>query len=164
MKNKKTVWIIAMISFVALAMSCNDQSSKSSNQTNTDKMEKTYNPVVYFEIPVTDMDRAIKFYQAVFNLDFEKEVIDNNEMALFPFVDESKGITGALAKGEIYKPTNDGVVIYFKTENINETLKLAVANGGQILYPKTSNGDLGFVAEFEDSEGNRIALHQSVAK
>jgi predicted enzyme related to lactoylglutathione lyase len=65
-----------------------------------------------------------------------------------------------LAKGDIYKPTKDSVVIYFKTENIYETLKLAISNGGQILYPKTDNG-IGFVAEFEDTEGNRIALYQS---
>jgi hypothetical protein len=39
-------------------------------------------------------------------------------------------------------------------------LKLATANSGQILYPKTDNG-IGYVAEFEDSEGNRIALFQS---
>jgi hypothetical protein len=51
-------------------------------------------------------------------------------------------------------------VIYFKTENIEETLKLATLNGGQILYPKTDNG-MGLVAEFEDTEGNRIALYQS---
>jgi predicted enzyme related to lactoylglutathione lyase len=51
-------------------------------------------------------------------------------------------------------------VIYFKTENIDETLKLATSNNGQILYPKTDNG-IGYVAEFEDSEGNRIALFQS---
>jgi hypothetical protein len=81
-------------------------------------------------------------------------------MALFPFADENLGISGALAKGEIYKPTKDGVLIYFKTENIDETLKLATANSGQILYPKTDNG-IGYVAEFEDSEGNRIALFQS---
>ncbi|TRX60886.1 VOC family protein [Fulvivirga sp. M361] len=123
---------------------------------------KSYNPVVYFEIPVTDVDRAIRFYSSVFNVKFEKDSIDHNEMALFPFSDDSFGISGALAKGEIYRPTKDGVVIYFRTENIDETLKLATENGGQVLYPKTSNGDLGFVAEFEDSEGNRIALHQSI--
>jgi hypothetical protein len=89
-----------------------------------------------------------------------KEIIDKNEMALFPFVDENSGISGALAKGEIYKPTKDGVVIYFKTENIEQTLQLATSNGGQILYPKTDNG-IGLVAEFEDTEGNRIALYQS---
>ena len=123
-------------------------------------MVKTSNPVVYFEIPVTDIERAIKFYRTVFNFDFDREIIDNNEMALFPFADENTGISGALAKGEIYKPTKDGVVIYFKTENIEETLKLATLNGGQILYPKTDNG-MGLVAEFEDTEGNRIALYQS---
>ena len=123
-------------------------------------MTKKSNPVVYFEIPVHDIERAMKFYKAVFNFDFAKEIIDNNEMALFPFADESSGISGALAKGEIYKPTKDGVVIYFKTENIDEALKSATSNGGQILYPKTDNG-IGFVAEFEDTEGNRIALYQS---
>jgi predicted enzyme related to lactoylglutathione lyase len=123
-------------------------------------MTKKSNPVVYFEIPVANIDRAIKFYKAVFHFDFDQENIDNNEMALFPFVDENSGISGALAKGEIYKPTKDGVVIYFKTENIDETLKLAISNGGQILYSKTDNG-IGLVAEFEDTEGNRIALYQS---
>lgn len=123
-------------------------------------MVKKSNPVVYFEIPVTDIERAIKFYRTVFNFDFDREIIDNNEMALFPFADENTGISGALAKGEIYKPTKDGVVIYFKTENIEETLKLATLNGGQILYPKTDNG-MGLVAEFEDTEGNRIALYQT---
>ncbi len=122
---------------------------------------KVANPVVYFEIPVTDMNRAMQFYKSVFSFDFEQTLIDHNEMALFPFSDESKGISGALAKGEIYKPTHNGVVIYFRTDSIDKTLSLVTANGGKVLYPKTSNGDLGFVAEFEDSEGNRIALHQS---
>ena len=146
-----------------LSISCkNDKTSKEAH--NFKDMKNYDNPVIYFEIPVTDMERAIKFYKAVFSFQFEKEVIDNNEMALFPFSDEGKGISGALAKGEIYKPTRNGVVIYFKTKDIQKTLEVAVANGGKILYPKTSNGDLGFVAEFEDSEGNRIALHQSITK
>ncbi|MFY7787524.1 MAG: VOC family protein [Thermoflexibacteraceae bacterium] len=127
-------------------------------------MKNLYNPVVYFEIPVSDMDRAVKFYKTVFAFDFEKATIDHNEMALFPFTDAYKGISGALAKGEIYKPSHNGVVIYFRSTDIDKTLKLAVENGGKILYPKTSNGELGFVAEFEDSEGNRIALHQSINK
>jgi predicted enzyme related to lactoylglutathione lyase len=124
-------------------------------------MTKKSNPVVYFEIPVNNMDRAINFYKAVFHFEFDKEIIDGNEMASFPFTEGSSGISGALAKGEIYKPTKDGIVIYFKTESIDETINLALANGGQILYPKTDNG-IGFVAEFEDTEGNRIALFQSL--
>lgn len=146
--------------FIQLLLSCGDNSKTAIKQTEKEIMTKKSNPVVYFEIPVNDIDRAIKFYKTVFNFNFDIETIDNNEMALFPFADENSGISGALAKGEIYKPTKDGVVIYFNTENIDETLKLATANGGQILYSKTDNG-IGLVAEFEDTEGNRIALYQS---
>ncbi|WP_422858662.1 VOC family protein [Flagellimonas sp. S174] len=123
-------------------------------------MTKKSNPVVYFEIPVTELDRAVKFYRAVFDFNFTKEVIDHNEMALFPFFEIGSGISGALAKGETYKPTKDGVVIYFNTMDIDSTLRLIIDNGGKILYQKTSIGELGTVAEFKDSEGNRIALHQ----
>jgi predicted enzyme related to lactoylglutathione lyase len=147
---------------IHLTSACADKPKNTYKQKESNTMTKKYNPVVYFEIPVTNMERAIKFYKSVLHFSFEKEVIDNNEMALFPFSDENAGISGALAKGEIYKPTKDGVVIYFNTLNIDETLKRAVENGGQLLYPKTSIGDLGFVAEFQDSEGNRIALHQSI--
>ncbi len=118
------------------------------------------NPVVYFEIPVLDLERAIAFYSAVFDFTFEKNIIDHNEMAFFPFEDGARGITGALAKGEIYVPTMQGVLVYFGTDDIDAILHKAVEAGGEILYPKTSNGELGHVAEFKDSEGNRIALHQ----
>jgi len=148
------------VGIIPLLVSCGDSSKTTANQTGMSAMKEKTNPVVYFEIPVTDVDRAINFYKAVFHLDFEKEVIDNNEMAFLPFPDQRSGISSALAKGDIYKPTIDGVVIYFATENIDETMKRAVQNGGQILYSKTDNG-LGFVAEFKDTEGNRIALYQA---
>ncbi|WP_326984914.1 VOC family protein [Chryseobacterium sp. MYb264] len=121
------------------------------------------NRVVYFEIPVTDLKRAEKFYTHVFNFTFESEIIDNYEMALFPFKNENSGITGALAKGDVYKPTKDGVIIYFKTDNIDASLNSVIKHGGKVLYPKTINKNHGFaVAEFEDSEGNRIALHENL--
>jgi uncharacterized protein len=146
--------------FIQILSSCNEYKNKSTQQVNNDKIQKKSNPVVYFEIPVIDIDRATKFYSTVFNFKFDTTIIDNNKMALFPFTEEKSGISGALAMGEIYKPTKDGVLIYFNTVNIDETLRLANTNGGQILYPKTDNG-IGLVAEFEDTEGNRIALYQS---
>ncbi len=149
--------------FIQILSSCNEYKNKSTQQVNNDKIQKKSNPVVYFEIPVIDIDRATKFYSTVFNFKFDTTIIDNNKMALFPFTEEKSGISGALAMGEIYKPTKDGVLIYFNTVNIDETLRLANANGGQILYPKTDNG-IGLVAEFEDTEGNRIALYQSKEK
>ena len=149
--------------FIQILNSCNEDKNKSTQQVNKDIIQKKSNPVVYFEVPVIDMERATKFYSTVFNFKFDTTIIDNNKMALFPFTEEKSGISGALAMGEIYKPTKDGVLLYFNTVNIDETLRLANANGGQILYPKTDNG-IGLVAEFEDTEGNRIALYQSKEK
>lgn len=121
------------------------------------------NPVVYFEIPVNDLERAEAFYSAVFNFSFDKEIIDHYEMALFPFEEKNSGITGALAKGDVYQPTKNGVIIYFKTENMDTTLEKVLQHNGKILYPKRIDEKYGFaVAEFEDSEGNRIALHQTI--
>jgi predicted enzyme related to lactoylglutathione lyase len=162
-QRKLQLSIIIIGLFMLMLSSCNSHSNKSTQQVNKDIIQKKSNPVVYFEIPVIDIDRATKFYSTVFNFKFDTAIIDNNEMALFPFTQEDSGISGALAKGEIYKPTKDGVLIYFNTVNIDETLRLANANGGQILYPKTDNG-IGLVAEFEDTEGNRIALYQSKEK
>jgi hypothetical protein len=157
MSGRRNFFLILYTYFIISVLGCNN--SVKLNEDDKTKSTSDFNPVVYFEIPVTNMPRAIAFYSAVFNFSFELENIDNNEMALFPFTETSSGISGALAKGEIYKPTKDGVLIYFKTENIEHTLQLATDNGAKILYPETNNG-IGLVAEFEDTEGNRIALFQ----
>jgi predicted enzyme related to lactoylglutathione lyase len=151
--------VLGLVLFVQILTSCSETPKISTTLLAPDTMENLPNPVVYFEIPVTDIERATQFYKAIFNFSFDKEKIDNNEMALFPFHEKATGISGALAKGEIYKPTIEGVLIYFNTPNIDETLKRATQHGAKVLYPKTDNG-IGFVAEFQDSEGNRIALFQ----
>ena len=117
------------------------------------------NPVFYFEIPVRNMDRAISFYSKTFDMTFERQEIDGNEMALFPYQPSGEGATGALAKGDSYKPSLKGTRVYFSTQDIDATLRNAISSGGRLIYPKTDTGDYGFVAEFEDSEGNCIALH-----
>ena len=152
--KRREFTVIILLHVIVLLSACN-----TNQQSVVKEPMKPSNPVVYFEIPVHDVERAIEFYQAVFQFKFEKTVIDHNEMALFPFVAEGTGISGAFAKGEIYKPTKEGVLIYFHTSDIDGALKLVTTHGGQVLYPKTSNGELGFVAEFEDTEGNRMALH-----
>jgi predicted enzyme related to lactoylglutathione lyase len=130
---------------------------------NAEEDQALPNPVLYFEIPVTDMDRAIAFYQAVFGYDFTRETIDGYDMALFPFSEGGPGATGALAKGDVYVPSLVGPIIYFRVETIDPVLTRAQAQGGEILYPKKDIGPLGFVAEIKDSEGNRIALSQTAA-
>lgn len=117
------------------------------------------NPVGYFEIPANDLDRATRFYERVFGWELERTSIDGHPMALFPYDAAAPGVTGALASGESYVPSRHGPRVYFRTTDIDAVLTRAVQAGGQVLYPKKSIGDLGWVAEFEDSEGNAIALH-----
>ncbi len=121
------------------------------------------NPVGFVEIPVTNLERAIHFYNAVFGYDFKVEDIDGNRMAFSPFDEVKPGACFALTQGEIYVPTHHGAVVYLNTLDIDSTLARATAQGSKQLYPKTAIGPRGFVAEFEDSEGNRIALYQPPA-
>ncbi len=118
------------------------------------------NPVTYFEIPVADMDRAIHFYKTVFGFDFERQIVDGYDMALLPVAEGAPGATGALVKGDVYVPSKNGPIIYFNVEDIDATLEKVKTTAAPILYAKKDVGAFGFVAEFEDSEGNRIALNQ----
>jgi hypothetical protein len=117
------------------------------------------NPVCYFEIPVMNMDRAVGFYQRVFGFEFDRQTVDGYEMAMFPRADDRPGASGALVKGDIYKPSRTGCILYFDVDDIDEVLRLSQAEGATVLYPKKDIGAAGFVAEIEDSEGNRIALN-----
>jgi predicted enzyme related to lactoylglutathione lyase len=118
------------------------------------------NPVVYFEIPVLDLARASGFYSKVFETTLTKDNVDGYQMAFFESSDQSFGATGALVVGDVYIPSHQGCFLYFGVESIDETVARALQHGGSVLYPKKSNGDLGFVAEIQDTEGNRIALHE----
>lgn len=113
----------------------------------------------WFEIPVKDLDRAIKFYEKVFNVKLSSEEVGGMQMALFPFNQDAPGAAGSLIKGESYEPSHAGTVVYFSVEDIPETLRRINANGGKTLMPKTAIGQYGFIAQYEDTEGNRLALH-----
>ena len=104
---------------------------------------------------------AIRFYEAVFLVKLERRKVDGYDMAFFPRADGRPGASGALAKGDVYKPTKDGAILYFDVPDLDAVIARAEANGGAMLYPKKDIGEAGFVAEIADSEGNRIALSQA---
>jgi hypothetical protein len=114
--------------------------------------------VGYFEIPVTDLDRAVAFYEGLLDVRLERAVVDGHPMALFPPAEGVGQATGALAAGDSYVPSVDGTRVYFAVDDVPEVLARGVAAGARVLYPPTSVGDGDEVAELEDSEGNRIAL------
>jgi predicted enzyme related to lactoylglutathione lyase len=117
------------------------------------------NLIAHVEIPVTDMDRAVAFYTTVFATDLERQTIDGYEMALFP-ASEGTGATAALAKGDVYRPSKAGAIVYLRVADIRATVARAEAAGGSVLYPVKDVGEFGLVGEIADSEGNRIALSQ----
>jgi predicted enzyme related to lactoylglutathione lyase len=161
MVSAKKMNVILFGILIATLLSCEENITTKNENFEKGRMTHQSNPVIYFEIPVLNMERAIRFYKAVFDFTFEQSKIDGYDMALFPFKKENSGISGALAKGNVYQPSLQGVIVYFSTHNIDNTFNLALKHGGKILYPKTSNGDSGIVAEIQDSEGNRIGLYQS---
>lgn len=113
----------------------------------------------WFEIPVVDLDRAIRFYEKVFDVDLTREDMGGMQLAMFPFEQDARGAAGALVKADSYVPSHAGAVVYFSVESIEETLRRVYANGGKILMPKINIGQYGSIAHYEDPEGNRLALH-----
>lgn len=122
-------------------------------------MAEKFNMAGWFEIPVTDMDRAKAFYEAVFDLHLDRHQMGPQEMAWFPMQEGTYGAGGALVRGPGYLPTQTGVVIYLAAPEIEPTLARTQAHGGRILARKTAIGEYGFIGFFADTEGNRIGIH-----
>ena len=114
----------------------------------------------WIEIPVKDMKRAQTFYQGVLKVELAAMDLGPNRYALFPTEDRFN--SGALAQGEGYEPSNQGVTVYFDgSEGIELILARVSALGGTILLTKTFlAAEAGFIGLFLDSEGNKIGLQQ----
>ena len=124
-------------------------------------MSALKNPVGWFEIHVADMERASRFYTAVFQHTFTP--LDTPEpgmqMRMFGGDMTTHGSTGALVKHPMKQPSTEGVMVYFSCEDCAVQQQLALDNGGRVYKAKTSIGGNGFIAIIGDSEGNAIGLH-----
>lgn len=117
------------------------------------------NIINWFEIPVTDFERAVKFYEQVFQASLRREDMGHMQMAVFPYQAPQPG--GALVKFEHYRPSADGTIVYLHAPQLDAMLQRVKAAGGQcILEPMVLPDDIGTIALIIDSEGNRIGLHQ----
>lgn len=114
--------------------------------------------IVWCDIPVIDLERAVKFYAAVLGQDVKVSEMGGTRMGVLPHNDGETGGSLVLSSGE--KPADHGVMIYL---NVNGRLDAAIAavaaHGGKVLQGKHPIGPFGFRAIARDSEGNRIALH-----
>ena len=122
-------------------------------------MAEETNPVNWFEIPVNDLERARRFYESVLDVELAENEMGPLKMAWFPMAPGAPGAAGTLVEGSGYTPSHSGTLVYFHVDDIESTLAKIDGSGGKTLTPKTGIGEYGFIAHFEDSEGNRVALH-----
>ena len=113
----------------------------------------------WFEIPVTDLDRAKTFYEKIFEVNIEITDFGNFKMGILPH----NSVGGALVQGEAYKPSREGTLIYLDANpDLTVTQNRVAEAGGEVLIEKRLiSPEYGYMALLLDSEGNRIALHSS---
>ena len=116
------------------------------------------NALNWFKIPVKDMARAKTLYSAILDAKLEDYPMpDGYNMAMLPSDD---GVGGALMQGANYTPSHDGALLYLNGGDDLQTVQDRIAHaGGAVLQEKMSIGENGFIAIFQDSEGNKVGLH-----
>lgn len=125
-------------------------------------MEKDANSLNWFEIPAADLTRARKFYETIFNCQMDEyPEMMGMKMVGFPSNPGNRKANGALCQSEFHKPSQDGSIIYLNAnpsiQNIIDRIETA---GGKVVMPKTQiSPEIGFMAFFIDTEGNRMGLH-----
>lgn len=117
------------------------------------------NAINWFEIPVKDFERAKKFYSNVLSGEIKDMHMDDAKYGFLPF-DENDGVGGAIVKSDFAVPSVAGCTVYLNGgDDLQHSLSRVETSGGKIVMPKTSIGEEGFIAQFFDTEGNKIALH-----
>jgi uncharacterized protein len=133
----------------------------------TDRTEKnaSKNQVVWLDIPVTNLDRAIGFYSAVLGNEVLKETMQGPDGAAFSLgilPHAGEGVGGCLAVMKDTAPSDRGILVYFNCDGrLDQAVAAVEPNGGKVLMPKHAIGPHGYRALANDSEGNRIALHSN---
>jgi len=121
------------------------------------------NVINWFEIPAKNFERACKFYEAVLGGTVQKMETPNMPvtMGFLPGYEAGTGSAGgAVVAGEGYEPSQTGSLVYLNGgDDLAGPLSRVEEAGGQVVVPKMGIGENGFIAQFIDTEGNRVALH-----
>lgn len=125
-------------------------------------MDKNSNALNWFEIPATNIARAKKFYENIFSVQME----DGGEqmgmkMAFFPNEMGNGKASGGLVQSPQHRPSVEGAVVYLNANpNIQTVIDRIEKSGGKVVMPKTHiSAEIGYMAFFTDTEGNKVGLH-----
>ncbi len=126
-------------------------------------MENNANALNWFEIPASDINRAKSFYEHIFGINMgDTAEMMGMQMAMFPASDGK--VSGGLVQSSMHTPSQDGSVVYLNANEagMDNVLDKIPAAGGQVVMPKTQiTPEIGYMAFFIDSEGNKVALHSN---
>lgn len=114
--------------------------------------------IAWFEIPAQDLERAGVFYATALGATLGEMDSPAGMMKTFQ---NGEAPVGAIVASEHNAPSSLGPLVYFGCEDIDAALARIPGAGGQVVLPKTSIGAFGHIAQFIDSEGNRVALHSA---
>ena len=114
--------------------------------------------IVWCDIPVLELDRAVKFYSAVLGQEVKKHEFPGMTIGVLPHGDGEVG--GCLFVSAEERPTDKGVMVYLNANGrLDDAIAAVAPNGGKVVQPKHPIGPFGLRAIIIDSEGNRVALH-----
>lgn len=152
--NLKSCPIFTILSFSQLAsLPCNFAENLKL------QLMKNLNPVCWFDIHVSNLEKSKKFYEAVLNIQLTNLPPEWGKQATFPFQENGANSTGALVETENLTPSGNNTVIYFASEDcLTEQVRVEKA-GGKVIKPKMPIGEFGFISLFSDVDGNVIGLH-----
>lgn len=120
------------------------------------------NTVSFFEIPLSNFSRGLKFYSYIFGYKLKEKKVAGQRMAFFPTT--AGGVGGALVEGKGYVPDAKGAIPYISYhEDINAILCKVTIGGGEVIVPPKTTlfGAEHKFATFIDSEGNRIGIYRT---
>jgi predicted enzyme related to lactoylglutathione lyase len=118
----------------------------------------THNRAVWFDIPVADLGRAIRFYRAVLGVGVDQHDLGDSSIGVI----EHKDGNGGCLVPEQAEITGGGILLYLNVDGrIRNAVENVVPHGGTVIQPTHSIGPHGFRAIVLDSEGNRVALHSN---
>jgi len=115
--------------------------------------------VAWFEIPSVDFDRAVRFYEAALDVKLDRQDFGGQPIAMFGYEEPATG--GAIVHSPSMTPNGDGVLVYLTAQpTVDATLARVEQAGGKVDGPVIKlPQDIGYIAFFTDTEGNRLGLH-----
>ena len=125
-------------------------------------MTSKENSLNWFEISVKDIKRAKKFYENIFGIKMEQMEMMGMKMAFFPWTEGTGKANGGICESKMHKLSKAGAKIYLNANpDLSKVLSKVKRTSGQVMMPKTSIGENGFMAFFTDTEGNSVGLHSN---